>query len=361
MRGWCIDNLCLCSRRLESSSTPCAPSDGNNLGGNVFQLDVVICTYNNASLLDRTLDFLGKQQVAPDVEWGVLIVDNNCTDSTSDVIEKHLRSGRIPCLSRVVEPRQGLTPARLCGVMKTSADWLAFLDDDCLVSGNWIAHVCSFAQTHPTCGAFGGKVIPEWEHPPPAWLSKFGYCFAEQDHGATAKQVPCLVGAGMVINRAALCRSGWPDRQFLQDRIGHELVSGGDVEIALRLGALSSLWYTPECSIRHFIPSWRTSAEYLSKINRELGTSKLLGDSMLWSGCWIMFVVSWSFRTFRELVRIALRQLRATRHREATPEIAISATFIEGEWAGIRLLISMDSELRRALVGCAKLETRGGS
>ena len=53
----------------------------------MFQLDVVICTYNNASLLDRTLDFLGKQQVVPGVEWGVLIVDNNCTDSTSDVIE----------------------------------------------------------------------------------------------------------------------------------------------------------------------------------------------------------------------------------------------------------------------------------
>ena len=43
----------------------------------MFQLDVVICTYNNASLLDRTLDFLGRQQAGPGIEWRVLIVDNH--------------------------------------------------------------------------------------------------------------------------------------------------------------------------------------------------------------------------------------------------------------------------------------------
>ena len=319
----------------------------------MFQLDVVICTYNNASLLDRTLDFLGRQQAGPGIEWRVLIVDNNGTDDTAGVVEKHRRSN-LPRLRILVEPRQGLTPARLCGVTNTSADWLAFLDDDCLVSENWIANVCAFARAHPTCGAFGGKVIPEWEHPPPEWLSRFHYCFAEQDHGAGVKQVDCLVGAGMVINRAALLRSGWLDRQFLQDRIGRKLVSGGDVEIALRLRAVSALWYTPECSIRHFIPAWRTSCDYLCRINRGLGTSKLLEDAMLWRGGWVGFVLTSVRRMFRESAGTAAWQLKARLRGNIPPEIPISATFVDGEWAGIRLLMSMDPEVRRALVGCAR-------
>jgi len=60
----------------------------------------------------------------------VLIVDNNCTDDTAGVVEKHRRSNLLR-LRILVEPRQGLTPARLCGVTNTAADWLAFLDDEC--------------------------------------------------------------------------------------------------------------------------------------------------------------------------------------------------------------------------------------
>lgn len=320
------------------------------------QLDVIICTYNNALLLDRTLESLGNQRTPPDLHWSVLVVDNNCSDNTSAVFNKHLGVGKIPHLSKIVEPRQGLTPARLCGVRNTSADWLAFLDDDCFVAEDWVANAAAFAYMHPGYAAFGGKVIPEWEHTPPNWLLKFRYCFAKQDHGPRPKQVSCLVGAGMVINRAALLRCGWPDRQFLDDRVGTELISGGDVEIALRLAAVSDLWYTPDCSIRHFIPAWRTSMDYLAKLNRGLGTSKLLGDSMLWGGSWVLWVGLCVFRTLRDSVASALKQVRARAIGHNDPAIALSATFIEGEWTGIRLLVSMDPELRRALIGSAKLK-----
>ena len=46
-----------------------------------------------------------------------------------------------------------------------------------------------------------------------------------------------IVGAGLVLNREALQRSGWIERQYLGDRKGNALLSGGDMEMVLRIRA----------------------------------------------------------------------------------------------------------------------------
>jgi glycosyltransferase involved in cell wall biosynthesis len=80
---------------------------------NQLSIDLVICTYNNAALLERVLAAIAKQQVSPQVNWKVVVVDNNCTDETVIVVEKYIKFGNIPDLRIVSEPKQGLTYARL--------------------------------------------------------------------------------------------------------------------------------------------------------------------------------------------------------------------------------------------------------
>lgn len=92
-----------------------------------------------------------------------------------------------------------------------------------------------FARSQPSCGGFGGRVVPTYATDPPPFLAGYGWVFAEQDLGDAAIPVDCLVGAGMVLNRRALEESGWPDEPYFDDRKGSKLVSGGDVEIALRV------------------------------------------------------------------------------------------------------------------------------
>jgi glycosyltransferase involved in cell wall biosynthesis len=234
-----------------------------NISASSLHISLIICTYNNASLLDRTLTTLSKQQVPPYVKWMCLVVDNNCIDDTLAIVNRHIRSGAIPHLRIVSEPIQGLTPARLCGVKNTTGDWIAFVDDDCLLQEDWIAQAAMFASEHPNCGAFGGQVVLDWERPPPAFVLRYGYSFAEQNHGSVQKKVPFLVGAGLVINRSALLATGWVNKPLLSDRIGKRLVSGGDVEIVLRIRSAGyELWYAPECKLMHFIPSKRTSTDF---------------------------------------------------------------------------------------------------
>ncbi len=318
-------------------------------------IDLVICTYNHAPLLDRTLAALARQQVPAHVAWTVLVVDNNCTDETAAVVERHARAGRIPHLSRITEPEQGLTPARLCGVRHTTGTWIAFVDDDCLLQEDWIARAARFAQAHPACGAFGGRVILDWEVAPPDFVSeKFGYSFAEQDHGAEATEVDCLVGAGLVIRRKVLEESGWTRKPFLQDRVGTQLVSGGDVEIALRVGGTGhALWYTPACVLRHIIPERRISARYLIDVNYGLGISQIYGDALLWPGSYRAWLRATVRAALRSSVDVLRQMAKAILRRRPVTEAAITWSFVKGNWTAIAQMLRMDPEERRALLGCA--------
>ncbi len=320
---------------------------------NCPSIDLIICTYNNAALLDRTLIAISKQQVSPEVEWKVLVVNNNCTDDTEAVVDRHIRSGQIPGLSMVLEPTQGLTPARLCGVKNTTAKWFAFVDDDCLLEKEWVAEAVKFALAHPDCGAFGSRVILEWETPPPPYVLNFKYSFAEQDHGMHPQKVSFLAGAGLVVNRSAIIGSGWVDRQFLADRVGKKLISGGDVEITLRLAAKYELWYNPACQLKHFIFAKRTSKKYLMNINYGLGTSQLYADSMLWAGSYPALLWASGLGALRHSFYAFTQALKAALGRGSMVEVAITTSFVLGRWAGIGRMLRMNPQKRRDLLGCA--------
>ncbi len=250
-------------------------------------LDVVICTYNRAADLDRCLDALGRQQAAEaaDTPWRVTVIDNNCTDGTAEVVEAHRRRGQVPGLARRVEPQQGLTPARQAGARESRAEWIAFVDDDCLVAPDWVAAAVEFARAHPEAGAFGGRVRPDWGleggRAPPAHLSRHAWLFAAQDLGDAPREVESLVGAGVVLNRRALEEVGWIAEPYLADRTGLGHVSGGDVEICFRLAAAGRrLWYVPTLRIDHRVAPGRQRMADLLRLARGLGAGAELVNLM---------------------------------------------------------------------------------
>lgn len=308
-------------------------------------IDLVLCTYNNAAFLDRTLAAISRQRVSSNVSWRVLVVDNNCTDETPAVVEKHRQAGGFP-LRIVREPRQGLTPARLSGVHNTTGEWIAFVDDDCLLAEDWIEEAARFAAGHPACGAFGGQILLEWETPPPAYASNRLYAYAGKNHGETAHRRPWLAGAGMVVRRAALEACGWIDRQFLEDRIGKRTVSGGDMEIGLRIATRSEVWYNPACKLRHVIPTRRTTREYLRRITFGLGASRHHVMALTWKGsypAWLAYSILYSIGFGAFALLQALRE----------GELSLAFSPVGGWWAAIWNMFRMDPAERRALLGCA--------
>src|SRR5262245_36357876 len=101
-----------------------------------FSVTVAICTWNRAAVLRRTLDSFMSRVPPRDAPWRLLVVNNNCTDNTEDVVREF--SNRLPIVS-VFEPAPGLSNARNCALREANSHYLVFTDDDVLVSPGWLA------------------------------------------------------------------------------------------------------------------------------------------------------------------------------------------------------------------------------
>ena len=255
-----------------------------------FSIDIIICTYNNVDLLSSTLQSLENQVIKTPVSWQITVVDNNCTDNTHRFVQD-LKERTILPIEIIREFRQGLTAARLCGVRNTKKDWLAFIDDDCILAQDWLEQTVLFATNHKNCGAFGGKITLHWEVVPPDYIHRFLYAFAGKNHGSTPFKRKWLAGLGMTLRRQALIETGWIQGPLLDDRIGNKLVSGGDMEIGLRVSALYDVWYNPACRITHIIPKRRTSRIYLRQLLFGLGASRHNVAALTWKKSYLLFLV----------------------------------------------------------------------
>lgn len=322
-------------------------------------MEIIICTYNNAMLLDRTLSAIAAQTIDESHSWSVLVVDNNCTDETAAVVEQHQQSQKIPGLRRIVEPKQGVAYARICGVRNTITDWFAFVDDDCRLAEDWVEKAIQFAATHPNCGAFGGKVILDWETPPSPGLVKHSAIFAACDRGNIAKPLDQrtvhIPGAGLVIRKAAVEQSGWLDQQFLVGRNGKTLTAGEDSEIVLQVrNAGYELWYTPDCILYHFIPSRRMSEEYLARLTYGLGVAAPYLAGLRWRQSYSLWMAISLIRIFKYSLEAIVSAIHAIINSSQKSEALIKWHWARGQIDGMVNILRMCDQTRNAWVGLFK-------
>ena len=131
-------------------------------------VSVVIPTYNRCAMLRNAVESVLAQDGAPPFE--LVIVDNNSRDGTAQ--EARAWSEKHPGTVRhVAEPEQGNAHARNRGVRTAAGPIIAFLDDDVVVARDWLATLAGALASRPELSFVGGRVMPAWPEPPPAWLT----------------------------------------------------------------------------------------------------------------------------------------------------------------------------------------------
>ena len=235
---------------------------------------VVIATFNRAALLDETLTSLRALQSGTTRQWDAIIVDNNSTDDTRAVVERHAQTFPVP-LRYLFEARQGRSSALNSGIAAARGTVVAMTDDDVLVDPGWLEAACQalIAPREPSVGYAGGPVAPRWETPPPPWLDRhrgdLWGTIAIQDHGPAefvyeaARKVP--LGANMAVRRSLFETVGG----FRPDlgRSGGKLVLGQEVPewlMRVRAAGYTGL-YLPGMRVHHHIPSRRLTRSYFRR------------------------------------------------------------------------------------------------
>lgn len=242
-----------------------------------MDLSVVIPTFNRARDLDATLDSLSR--LATRRSWELLVVDNNSTDDTRAVVESWTFRFPVP-LSYVFETRQGRSPALNAGIAASRGDILVTTDDDVRVATDWLDRVVDGLE-RLDCEYVGGRVLPIWPGPRPAWLpdrgGKHWAVIALLDYGDRPVEfgVRVPLGVNMAFRRTAFDKAGPFDPDT--GRKAGTLLGQEVREWCIRARAVGVRgFYVPEISLRHVIPAARLTKRYYRRWFYWRGISRAL-------------------------------------------------------------------------------------
>jgi glycosyltransferase involved in cell wall biosynthesis len=228
------------------------------------KVTVAIPTYNRAKYLRQTLAGIAAQRF-PRAGFEVLVIDNNSTDETAEVVAAFATEHPAP--RRVVETRQGLDFARNRAVAEARGEIIVFGDDDILVEPDWLAQITVPLLADAAArriGAVGGEVVPVFPDGLPDWVREWHAPLAfRPDVGPLdAKHSP--MGANLAFPRWVFERLGLFHTAL--DRAAGNYFSGGDSEMIRRVRAAGlEVWFAPGAAVRHQMPAGRTTFRYAAR------------------------------------------------------------------------------------------------
>ena len=249
---------------------------------------VLIATFNRATLLDETLTWLTRMTVSPSRTWEVIVVDNNSSDGTREVVARHQPGFRVS-LTYLFEERQGRSSALNSGIATARGRVLVFTDDDVRVQDGWLDAACeTLLSEAPSLGYAGGPVRPIWGAPPPRWLDltrgDLWGTIAIQDHGTLlvsyeqTRKVP--LGANMAVRAEVFSRVGG----FRADlgRADGRVLLGQEVPewlLRARRAGVTGM-YVPRMEVHHHVPASRLTTRYFRRWWYGKGVSRAALDRL---------------------------------------------------------------------------------
>jgi glycosyltransferase involved in cell wall biosynthesis len=245
-----------------------------------MKVSVVVCTYNRGPSLLLALNSVASQTLAPSVEWEIIVVDNNSTDNTREIVAtcSERNGGRI---RYVFESQQGLSRARNAGIREARGEMIVFVDDDVIAGPHWLQRLTQ-PMIEGEWVACGGRITAPHDFDPPAWFSVggetdlLGALLPVFDLGADACDMTRPpYGANMAFRKVMFEKYG----MFRVDlgRCGNAYLMGEDVEFGSRLIAAGErLRYVPDAVVEHPVSEQRLSKKFLRAWFFDFGRTRVI-------------------------------------------------------------------------------------
>jgi glucosyl-dolichyl phosphate glucuronosyltransferase len=227
-------------------------------------ISVVICTYNRDKFIGDTLNCISKQTLSP-ATFELIVVDNNSTDDTAAITRRFIDEHPFLNARYVHEPNKGLSFARNRGIKESSADIIAYIDDDVILTNDYLEAIYNFFTTHQSAAGMGGKTLPRFpDGDPPKWLSSYlAGITGTVDHGNQMRRFSRRMkypgGCNMAYKKDILLQAGGFNNELkarADDKYIFEKIKKINDEI----------WYVPDAFSLHTINAERLSFNYFKKL-----------------------------------------------------------------------------------------------
>lgn len=283
--------------------------------GDRLTVAVVICVYTEARwslILEAIASVRAQRRRADEI---VLVVDHN--EPLRERLAAELAGD--PALRIVPNANgRGLSGGRNTGIGATTADVIAFLDDDAAASPGWLAEL-ERAYADPRVVGAGGEIEGDWAGGRPAWWPRtFDWVVGCTYEGMPATTAPVrnVIGANMSFRRSAVERLGG-----FAEGVGRGLgrpMGGEETELSIRATAAAPgtmILYVPEAAVRHHVPASRGTLRYFVSRCYAEGLSKATVARLVGPGSGL---ASERRHTLVTLPRAAVRAIAdAARQRDA--------------------------------------------
>ncbi len=240
------------------------------------KLTVAICTYNRADILRHCLQsIVDARDMLDEIE--ILVVDNNSTDDTADVVASF--QDRIPILRRVEESVQGHSNARNRAYVEAASDWIFYLDDDAKVRDTTFSRVIWMTENQPY-KIFGGVYFPWYHYGRPRWF--------RDEYGSNKRkyeQITELTG-DETVSGGVLCMH----KDLLREMqgfnphvgmIGAQIGYWDETELQMRIRSKGyPIAYDPEIQIEHLVAKYKLSPDWYFRRSYIKGRDQVVGDKV---------------------------------------------------------------------------------
>lgn len=222
-------------------------------------ITIIICTYNGAQRLIKTIAHIARQIVPAYISWEVVLADNASTDCSSDIAQAEWQKYNLPQIPFhiISEPKPGKLYALQKAVQAARYEYLVTCDDDNWLASDYIFKVYQLFEATPQVAAIGGRGVPVTSNGIlPEWFKDFEVVYAVGPQAARTGIIPpraTLWGAGLSTRRSVYLKTYAKYPSFLLEH-DVDVIFAEDTEYCYRLILQGYyLFYDTDLVYHHFI------------------------------------------------------------------------------------------------------------
>ena len=234
-------------------------------------IDIGVCTFRRPELAD-TLRSLAAMDMPPGFDVSVIIADNDDTPSARDLVTALSRELTLPIHYRHA-PARNISIARNACLDASTADFVAFIDDDETASSRWLAELIATAEASGAAAVLG-PVRALYRPDAPDWMRRGDF------HSTLPVWVRGEIHTGYTCN--VLLRAGADSLRGRRFSLARGQTGGEDTEFFDQMHkAGGRIAFSPEAWVDEVVPRARAAFDWLGRRRFRVGQTHghLLGSS----------------------------------------------------------------------------------